>query len=155
MPRKTTAPNAGERQSRNTRLIIGRRIAHRRAVLGMSQSKLADEFGVSPSTLAQAEVGLADLNAGDLIFLGEILDVPVTYFFLDEFKVDSGSRLEFIISYLVRLPPHYQQLILHTTRATFMYLRGRDVRPIDEIDDFDNPVDETASRELQDIFSSM
>ena len=125
MPRKTTAPQAGLRNQRSTRVIIGKRIALRRAALGWSQPVLASKFGVSRSTLAQYEVGIGDLNAGDMNFLAEILDVPILYFFMPDYIMPDeivpditqqmNKNLTIVQAYLPLLPLNLQGILVDMT----------------------------------------
>lgn len=98
MPRKTTSPNAILREKRNTRALIGQRLARRRAAMGMSQTVLAVKFGVSRAALSQYEVGIGDLNAGDMNSLAEILKVPVTYFYLDQVDAEKQERMHDLLA---------------------------------------------------------
>ena len=104
MPRKTTALGATRRQERNIRELIGRRIAQRRATLGISQADLAERFGVSRTAMSQYETGASDPNAGDIPFLAEILGVPVTYFFIKEVSEDDWNMRNMMAHVSSRLP---------------------------------------------------
>ena len=80
----------------------------------MSQADLAAKFGISRAALSQYEVGIGDLNAGDITFLAQILGVPVPYFFLEEGDENSRERLEQVVAYLPLLPALQQDIIVNT-----------------------------------------
>lgn len=60
---------------------VGHRLRQRRTLLGMSQEKLADSFGVSFQQVQKYERGANRISASRLHLLSKILDVPITYFF--------------------------------------------------------------------------
>jgi transcriptional regulator with XRE-family HTH domain len=57
------------------------RLRQRRTLLGMSQEKLANSFGVSFQQVQKYERGANRISASRLHLLTKILDVPITYFF--------------------------------------------------------------------------
>ena len=60
---------------------VGQRLRQRRTLLGMSQERLAQAFGVSFQQVQKYERGANRISASRLHLLTKILDVPVTYFF--------------------------------------------------------------------------
>ncbi|MCB9947359.1 MAG: helix-turn-helix transcriptional regulator [Rhodospirillaceae bacterium] len=60
---------------------VGHRLRQRRTLLGMSQEKLAQAFGVSFQQVQKYERGANRISASRLHLLTQILDVPITYFF--------------------------------------------------------------------------
>jgi len=60
---------------------VGMRLRQRRTLLGMSQEKLANAFGVSFQQVQKYERGANRISASRLHLLTRILDVPITYFF--------------------------------------------------------------------------
>ena len=73
---------------------VGRRLRQRRTLLGMSQEKLAQAFGVSFQQVQKYERGANRISASRLYLLTNILDVPVTYFFEglpNQASTDTGS----------------------------------------------------------------
>lgn len=60
---------------------VGQRIRARRSELGMSQSKLAAELGLTFQQVQKYERGSNRVGAGRLYRLTHILSVPVTYFY--------------------------------------------------------------------------
>jgi transcriptional regulator with XRE-family HTH domain len=62
---------------------VGRRIRQRRAMLGLSQSKLADELGVTFQQVQKYEKGTNRVGSSRLQNIARFLDVPISYFFED------------------------------------------------------------------------
>jgi transcriptional regulator with XRE-family HTH domain len=60
---------------------VGARLRQRRTLLGMSQEKLAQAFGVSFQQVQKYERGANRISASRLHLLTRVLDVPITYFF--------------------------------------------------------------------------
>lgn len=60
---------------------VGQRLRQRRTLLGMSQEKLANAFGVSFQQVQKYERGANRISASRLHLLTKVLDVPITYFF--------------------------------------------------------------------------
>ncbi len=60
---------------------VGQRLRVRRALLGLSQEKLADAIGLTFQQIQKYERGANRVSAGRLYDLSKILDVPVSYFF--------------------------------------------------------------------------
>ena len=68
---------------------VGARLRMRRQALGMSQSRLGEQLGVSFQQLQKYERGANRIGAGRLYRLAKVLDVPVSYFF--EGAADEGE----------------------------------------------------------------
>jgi len=62
---------------------VGRRIAERRRMLGLSQRQLAQSLGVSMQQVTKYERGTSSLTAGRLYQIAETLNVPVSSLFAD------------------------------------------------------------------------
>ncbi|HBH25937.1 MAG TPA: transcriptional regulator [Rhodospirillaceae bacterium] len=60
---------------------VGKRLRVRRALLGMSQEKLADAIGLTFQQIQKYERGTNRISASRLYQFSQILDVPVTYFY--------------------------------------------------------------------------
>ena len=60
---------------------VGMRLRQRRTLLGMSQERLAQAFGVSFQQVQKYERGANRISASRLHLLTKTLDVPITYFF--------------------------------------------------------------------------
>ena len=53
----------------------------RRALLGISQEKLAEAVGITFQQIQKYERGVNRVSASRLFHIGEVLDVPVSYFY--------------------------------------------------------------------------
>lgn len=62
---------------------VGARVRFRRAILGMSQSRLADELGLTFQQVQKYERGANRISASRLWDLSRVLGVPVSHFFED------------------------------------------------------------------------
>ena len=71
---------------------VGQRLRQRRTLLGMSQERLAQAFGVSFQQVQKYERGANRISASRLHLLTKILDVPVTYFFEGLPTVDADAE---------------------------------------------------------------
>lgn len=67
---------------------VGHRLRIRRALMGMSQEKMAEYVGVTFQQIQKYERGMNRVSAGRLFQLSKVLEVPVSYFF-DEVGEDS------------------------------------------------------------------
>ncbi len=83
MPRRTLDDKGAPRYKgnvRNTRALVGRRIAERRREMGLTQQELGETLSVSRETVSKYETGSLDIAAGDLPVLALKLRVPLMYF---------------------------------------------------------------------------
>lgn len=60
---------------------VGRRMRERRTLLGLSQSNLADKVGLTFQQIQKYERGTNRISASRLWQLGEVLGVPISWFF--------------------------------------------------------------------------
>jgi transcriptional regulator with XRE-family HTH domain len=60
---------------------VGSRVRMRRLMLGMSQSKLGDELGITFQQVQKYEKGTNRMGASRLQHISDILQVPVPFFF--------------------------------------------------------------------------
>lgn len=60
---------------------IGTRLRQRRALLGMTQEKLAEAVGITFQQVQKYENGANRISAGRLFEFSTILDIPVDYFY--------------------------------------------------------------------------
>lgn len=75
---------------------IGSRIRARRTLIGMSQEKLGEALGLTFQQVQKYEKGTNRVGSGRLQEIGDILGVPVTYFFEGqegERKAKEGSPI--------------------------------------------------------------
>jgi len=97
-PAQIKAPNAIDTE-------VGRRIRQRRAILGLSQSKLADELGVTFQQVQKYEKGTNRVGSSRLQSIARFLGVPISYFFEDLGDLEPGPKsdacetvVDFVIS---------------------------------------------------------
>lgn len=64
-----------------TDIHVGLRVRQRRALLGMSQTALANAVGLTFQQIQKYERGTNRASAGRLFEFSLVLDVPVSYFF--------------------------------------------------------------------------
>ena len=60
---------------------VGKRIRHRRWMIGMTQQKLGDAVGIKFQQIQKYETGMNRVSASRLWELSNALDVPVSFFF--------------------------------------------------------------------------
>ena len=60
---------------------VGARVRERRIMLGLTQQQLADLIGVTYQQAHKYERGINRVSAGRLYEIGQVLSVPVGYFF--------------------------------------------------------------------------
>jgi transcriptional regulator with XRE-family HTH domain len=62
---------------------VGKRVRLRRTLLGMSQEQLGTELNITFQQVQKYERGANRISASHLWDIGQILDVPISYFFDD------------------------------------------------------------------------
>jgi transcriptional regulator with XRE-family HTH domain len=60
---------------------VGKRIRHRRWMVGMTQQQLADQVGIKFQQIQKYETGMNRVSASRLWDIAEALSVPVSFFF--------------------------------------------------------------------------
>jgi len=60
---------------------VGKRIRHRRWVIGMTQQQLAERVGIKFQQIQKYETGMNRVSASRLWDISETLGVPVSFFF--------------------------------------------------------------------------
>lgn len=60
---------------------VGKRIRHRRWMVGRTQQQLAETVGIKFQQIQKYETGMNRVSASRLWDIGEALEVPVAYFF--------------------------------------------------------------------------
>lgn len=83
-------PKHNERKAQPVDAHVGRRLRMRRALLGVSQEKLAESVGITFQQLQKYERGANRVSASRLYQFSQSLDVPVDYFFQE--YIDSGRK---------------------------------------------------------------
>ncbi len=60
---------------------VGRRVRHRRWMLGMTQQQLGDHVGIKTQQIQRYETGTKRINASLMQDVAAALEVPVSFFF--------------------------------------------------------------------------
>lgn len=60
---------------------VGKKVRHRRWMVGMTQQQLADKVGIKFQQIQKYETGMNRVSASRLWDIADALDVPVSYFF--------------------------------------------------------------------------
>ncbi|SFP05793.1 helix-turn-helix domain-containing protein [Tranquillimonas alkanivorans] len=60
---------------------VGKRVRHRRWMVGMTQQQLAEAVGIKFQQIQKYETGMNRISASRLWDIAEALDVPVSFFF--------------------------------------------------------------------------
>jgi transcriptional regulator with XRE-family HTH domain len=70
---------------------VGKRLRLRRTLLGMSQERLGELLGLTFQQVQKYERGVNRIGSSRLFELGQILDVPVSFFFDDMRRNESAG----------------------------------------------------------------
>lgn len=72
---------------------VGKRVRHRRWLIGMTQQQLAEQVGIKFQQIQKYETGANRISASRLWDIADALDVPVSFFFegLEEVQKDAGD----------------------------------------------------------------
>ncbi|WP_171101862.1 helix-turn-helix domain-containing protein [Ruegeria sp. HKCCD7255] len=73
---------------------VGKRVRHRRWLIGMTQQQLAQQVGIKFQQIQKYETGANRISASRLWDIAEALDVPVSFFFegLEESAKDDSLK---------------------------------------------------------------
>jgi transcriptional regulator with XRE-family HTH domain len=104
-------------------IAVGKKIRIRRIQVGMSQTKLGDQLGVTFQQIQKYERGANRVSCSRLVEIAKALDVPTGYFFDERAthaKVRSDITLDFLAtkdgqrlaSAMMKLPPALQHKLV-------------------------------------------
>lgn len=65
----------------NVDVHVGKRIRHRRWMIGMTQQQLAEKVGIKFQQIQKYETGMNRVSASRLWDISRAVDVPVSFFF--------------------------------------------------------------------------
>ncbi len=74
---------------------VGAQLRQRRALLGMSQEKLADFVGITFQQIQKYENGVNRISASRLYEFSKVLDIPVNFFFENSNGNESRTAVGF------------------------------------------------------------
>ena len=60
---------------------VGKRVRHRRWLVGMTQQQLAEKVGIKFQQIQKYETGMNRVSASRLWDIADAMDVPVSFFF--------------------------------------------------------------------------
>ncbi|WP_121633455.1 helix-turn-helix domain-containing protein [Tropicibacter alexandrii] len=72
---------------------VGKRIRHRRWLVGMTQQQLAERVGIKFQQIQKYETGANRVSASRLWDIADALDVPVSFFF-EGIEAENGETTE-------------------------------------------------------------
>jgi transcriptional regulator with XRE-family HTH domain len=74
---------------------VGKRIRHRRWMVGMTQQQLAEKVGIKFQQIQKYETGMNRVSASRLWDIAEAVDVPISFFFegIDSEAGESASSM--------------------------------------------------------------
>lgn len=80
---KPSKPKTPKKKGRANSIdeYVGVQLRQRRALLGMSQEKLADQVGITFQQIQKYENGANRVSASRLYEFSKVLDIPVNFFF--------------------------------------------------------------------------
>jgi transcriptional regulator with XRE-family HTH domain len=113
-----------KRRSDKRDIEVGRRVRAFRLQKGLSQEKLADQLGVTFQQVQKYEKGTNRIAAGRLQRIAEILEIPITEFFIQHRSigtaqselsvlVDTAAALRLVRSYSRIRDAKLQQAVLY------------------------------------------
>jgi len=113
-----------KRRSDKRDIEVGRRVRTFRLQKGLSQEKLADQLGVTFQQVQKYEKGTNRIAAGRLQRIAEILEIPITEFFMPDRGVstapeaisevgDTTAALRLVRSYSRIRDARLQQAVLY------------------------------------------
>ncbi len=109
---------------------VGARLRVRRTLLGMTQTKLGDQLGVSFQQMQKYEKGTNRISSSRLYDLARVLDVPIKYFFDDMHIAVEASSPATKRHGSVKEPPSYEPNPMHkreTLELVRAYYKIKDV----------------------------
>ena len=71
---------------------VGKRVRHRRWMLGVTQQQLGDSVGIKFQQIQKYETGMNRVSASRLWDIAEALEVPVSFFFEGFAKDDADTE---------------------------------------------------------------
>ena len=73
---------------------VGKRVRHRRWLIGMTQQQLAEKVGIKFQQIQKYETGANRISASRLWDIADAMDVPVSFFFegLDEAEKSAAAE---------------------------------------------------------------
>ncbi|WP_095590393.1 helix-turn-helix domain-containing protein [Actibacterium ureilyticum] len=73
---------------------VGKRVRHRRWMVGMTQQQLAERVGIKFQQIQKYETGMNRVSASRLWDIADALEVPVSFFFEGLDQKNAGAQTE-------------------------------------------------------------
>ncbi|MGB1388265.1 MAG: helix-turn-helix domain-containing protein [Paracoccaceae bacterium] len=73
---------------------VGKRVRHRRWLIGMTQQQLAEKVGIKFQQIQKYETGANRISASRLWDIADSMDVPVSFFFEGLEEADNSSAAD-------------------------------------------------------------
>ena len=104
-------------------VAVGRRIRHRRQMLGLSQTTVARRLGISFQSVQKYESGHIRVSASRLLALAEVLTIPVAYFFeavaqKSEESAETDRASAELLRIAMQLPPDVRAAYMACMRSS-------------------------------------
>ncbi len=72
---------------------VGKRIRHRRWLVGMTQQQLAEKVGIKFQQIQKYETGMNRVSASRLWDIADVLDVEISFFFNEMSQETNGQHV--------------------------------------------------------------
>lgn len=102
-------------KTHNLSALVGRNIARRRKILGITQDDLADRLKITPAALSRIESGRTAPRFSRLSDIAGCLGCPVADLFTTSDSVPVSASFAHIVELVERLPDDIQNDIIHLT----------------------------------------
>jgi transcriptional regulator with XRE-family HTH domain len=100
---------------------VGGRVRQRRIMMGLSQTALADSVGLTFQQVQKYESGANRISASRLYEFGDVLNVPISYFF-DGLSEDEGDQAPVAMPQPDALLQDFRNLV--NKRETLEFIRA-------------------------------
>lgn len=74
-------------------VYVGKRVRHRRWMLGVTQQQLAEQVGIKFQQIQKYETGMNRISASRLWDIAESLEVPISFFFEGLDGQEAGTQM--------------------------------------------------------------
>ena len=117
------------RELKEIDIRIGQKIAERRAQLGMTQTQVADRIGTTFQQVQKYEKAQDRVAASRLYRLHEVLEVPVSYFFVPPLVESAGLDTDFTYDPgFVEWVRHYPRISVNLRKSMLTVLKSMESR---------------------------
>lgn len=100
-------------KTNNLSALVGRNIAQRRKILGITQDDLADRLNITPAALSRIESGRTAPRFSRLSDIAGCLGCPVADLFTSSDSVPVSASFAYIVERVGELPDDIQGDLIH------------------------------------------